>query len=85
MHKNFLTHDEHSALNDIIFEKRNKAYGAYQLRNESNAVLQKALFVGISLFAAFTLVPILMTALKEKPKISQIPLTYFSCRHIMEP
>ena len=69
MHKNFLTHDEHSALNDIIFEKRNKAYGAYQLRNESNAVLQKALFVGISLFAAFTLVPILMTALKEKPKI----------------
>ena len=22
---------------------------------------------------------------KEKPKISQIPLTYFSCRHIMEP
>ena len=69
MHKNFLTLDEHSALNDIIFEKRNKAYGAYQLRNESNAVLQKALFVGISLFAAFTLVPILMTALKEKPKI----------------
>ena len=68
MRKNFLTHDEHSALNDIIFEKRNKAYGAYELRNESNAVLQKALFVGISLFAAFTIVPILMTALKEKPK-----------------
>jgi protein TonB len=68
MHKNFLTHDEHSALNDIIFEKRNKAYGAYELRNESNAVLQKALFVGISLFAAFTLVPILMTVFKEKPK-----------------
>lgn len=43
MHKNFLTHDEHSALNDIIFEKRNKAYGAYQLKKRSECGLTESI------------------------------------------
>ena len=29
------------ALNEVVFEKRNKEYGAYALRNEANVVLKR--------------------------------------------
>lgn len=69
MNKNFFTHDEHHALNEIVFENRNKEYGAYALRNEANAVLQKALFVGIALFATVAIVPFVVSQLKNTDKV----------------
>ncbi len=50
----------HSDVLDIIFEKRNKQYGAYTLRKFYNNRLIKALGVTLGLFAfisAFTLIP----------------------------
>ena len=41
MSKNFFTYDPHQALNEVVFEKRNKEYGAYALRNEANVVLKR--------------------------------------------
>ena len=38
--------------NEVLFEHRNKEYGAYALRNDSDRILTKALFVGASLMAA---------------------------------
>ncbi len=37
---------------DILFEHRNKAYGAYALRRQYPAHLLKALFLGLLLAAA---------------------------------
>ncbi len=59
MSKNFFTYDPHQALNEVVFEKRNKEYGAYALlKNEANVVLKKALFIGVGLFGllAMTLI-----------------------------
>lgn len=49
-------------LNEILFEHRNKEYGAYVLRNESNRILTKALFIGVSLLAAVSITPLIISA-----------------------
>lgn len=53
--------------NEVLFEHRNKEYGAYVLRNESDRILTKALFVGVSLLAAVSITPVLMNAFKTTP------------------
>jgi len=50
--------------NEVLFEGRNKQYGAYVLRNESDRILTKALFAGVSLLAAISLTPMLISAFK---------------------
>ncbi|WP_374464780.1 energy transducer TonB [Chryseobacterium sp.] len=54
--------------NEVLFEHRNKDYGAYVLRNESDRILTKALFVGISLLAAASLTPLVISAFKTEGK-----------------
>jgi protein TonB len=66
MSKNFFTYDPHQALNEVVFEKRNKEYGAYALRNEANVVLKKALFIGVGLFGLLAMTPLLINTLKLK-------------------
>ena len=66
MSKNFFTYDPHHALNEVVFEKRNKEYGAYALRNEANVVLKKALFIGVGLFGLLAMTPLLINTLKPK-------------------
>lgn len=51
--------------NEILFEHRNKEYGAYVLRNESDKILTKALFIGVSLLAAVSITPIAINALRN--------------------
>ncbi|MGN7757862.1 energy transducer TonB [Chryseobacterium sp. 22532] len=48
--------------NEVLFEHRNKEYGAYALRNESDRLLTKALFVGVSLLAAISITPFVISA-----------------------
>ncbi|SIQ90099.1 protein TonB [Chryseobacterium sp. RU37D] len=57
--------------NEVLFEHRNKEYGAYVLRNESDRILTKALFVGVSLLAAISLTPILINAFKSTETIER--------------
>lgn len=66
MSKNFFTYDPHQALNEVVFEKRNKEYGAYALRNESNVFLKKALFIGVGLFGLLAITPLVIANLKPK-------------------
>ena len=66
MSKNFFTYDPHQALNEVVFEKRNKEYGAYALRNEANVFLKKALFIGVGLFGLLAMTPIVIANLKPK-------------------
>lgn len=65
-------------LNEILFEHRNKEYGAYVLRNESDRLLTKALFVGVGLLAAISITPMVISALKgpdvvKTPVIPELP------------
>lgn len=69
MNKNFLTHDEHRMFNEIVFENRNKAYGAYVLRNEANVMLQRAFLIGVAFFSAIVIVPLVIAKLKPTPVI----------------
>ena len=72
MSKNFFTYDPHQALNEVVFEKRNKEYGAYALRNEANVVLKKALFIGVGLFGLLAMTPLLINTLKPKAEKTTI-------------
>lgn len=46
-------------LEDIIFQNRNKTYGAYVLRNDYHTVIKKALIIGISIFGLAILTPMI--------------------------
>ena len=48
--------------NEVLFEHRNKEYGAYVLRNESDRILTKSLFIGVSLLAAISITPLIINA-----------------------
>lgn len=62
--------------NEILFEGRNKQYGAYVLRNESDRILTKALFIGVSLLAAISLTPMLISAFKTVEKVPPVEPVY---------
>jgi len=59
--------------NEVLFEGRNKQYGAYVLRNESDRILTKALFVGVSLLAAISITPMVISAFKTTEVIIETP------------
>jgi len=60
-----LEHNQDFRLNEILFEHRNKAYGAYALRTESDRILTKALFIGVSLLATISVAPFVVNAFKS--------------------
>ncbi|GEN77401.1 energy transducer TonB [Chryseobacterium hagamense] len=51
--------------NEVLFEHRNKEYGAYALRNESDRILTKALFIGVSLLATVSITPVVINAFRN--------------------
>ncbi|MDQ1097141.1 MULTISPECIES: energy transducer TonB [Chryseobacterium] len=57
--------NEEFRFNELLFEHRNKEYGAYVLRNESDRILTKALFAGAGLLAAISLTPLAINAFKS--------------------
>jgi len=67
-------------LDEIVFSHRNKAYGAYVLRNEYSNQLTKALFVGVAFFASLSVIPLVISAFETKVII---PADDFSGRKIM--
>ncbi|UFH31691.1 energy transducer TonB [Chryseobacterium sp. C-71] len=65
-----LLENQEFRLNEILFENRNKQYGAYVLRNESDRILTKSLFIGVSLLAAMSITPMIISAFKTTEIIS---------------
>lgn len=59
-----LEQNQEFRLNEILFENRNKAYGAYVLRAESDRILTKAFFIGVGLLAAVSIIPVAISAFK---------------------
>jgi protein TonB len=55
---------------DLVFEGKNKAYGAYQLRQENPKTTIKALFSALLLIAALSSLGMLFSAFAEKPIVA---------------
>lgn len=64
-----LNQNQEFRFNEVLFEHRNKEYGAYVLRNESDKILTKALFVGVSLLAAISITPFVVSAFETTETI----------------
>ena len=75
--KNLLQNKEFQ-LDEILFENRNKNYGAYVLRNESDRILTKSMFIGIGVFAMIALTPLMINAFNsaEKSGTTELPPPY---------
>ena len=48
-----------ATLEEIVFQHRNKSYGAYSLRTDYQNVIKKSLLIGISIFGLAVLTPML--------------------------
>lgn len=65
-----------ASLNDIVFEGRNKAYGAYVLRRLYQRHVTRALIIATAIFALLVFFPLIAQLIKdefpkEKPKMLQ--------------
>ena len=56
-------------LEEIIFQNRNKSYGAYSLRIDYQNVIKKSLLIGISIFGLAVLTPMLWAKVTSKEKV----------------
>lgn len=66
--KNLLQNKEFQ-LDEILFENRNKNYGAYVLRTEADRILTKSMFIGIGVFAMIAITPLLINAFNTTERI----------------
>jgi len=69
-HKNLLAMEK--SLNDIVFEGRNKLYGAYALRKGYSQTMQRSVLMGVTLFLLMVMLPNLYARLTPEPKASDI-------------
>lgn len=60
------------SLNDIVFENRNKDYGAYELRKGYNKTVQWSFVLGVTLFACMIQLPNLYARLVPEKKADAI-------------
>lgn len=60
-----------STLDDIIFEHRNKAYGAYELRTHYTTNINRALLIGIGFFGLMLLTNFLFAREKDKNWVNE--------------
>ncbi|SEI41107.1 protein TonB [Dyadobacter sp. SG02] len=65
-HQNLLAMEK--SLNDIVFENRNKSYGAYDLRKGYGQTVQRAVVMGVAFFLLLVMFPKLYAKLIPDPK-----------------
>lgn len=61
-----------ATLDDIVFADRNKAYGAYPLRQEYRGVINRATLIGASLFILAMFTPKLISTLLNKEEKQEV-------------
>ncbi|AQX09106.1 energy transducer TonB [Elizabethkingia ursingii] len=59
------SYDKPAELDEIVFEHRNKEYGAYDLRKSYRPILTRSLLVGSALFLFAVLAPLVYLKIKE--------------------
>ncbi|SIN74775.1 outer membrane transport energization protein TonB [Epilithonimonas zeae] len=84
--KNLLQVFGKDRMDEIVFANRNKAYGAYALRNEYSNQLTKALLVGVAFFGSLSIIPLVISALKaDKVTEEFVPPTVFKLDDVTIP
>lgn len=69
-HQNLLAMEK--SLNDIVFENRNKSYGAYDLRKGYTQTIQRSVVMGVAFFLLLVMFPKLYASLVPEPKPDDI-------------
>jgi len=59
-----------ATLEEIVFQNRNKSYGAYSLRIDYHNVIKKSLLFGIGIFGLAVLTPMLWGNVESKEKVN---------------
>ena len=59
------TYNSNPTLDEIVFENRNKAYGAFDLRTKYRSVLTKAFILGTILFLVAVIAPFVIMKIKQ--------------------
>ncbi len=59
------TYKSTPTLDEIVFENRNKAYGAFDLRSGYRSILTKSFLLGTVLFLVFAITPFIIMKIKE--------------------
>ena len=59
------TYNSNPTLDEIVFENRNKAYGAFDLRTKYRSVLTKAFILGTILFLVAVIAPFVVMKIKQ--------------------
>jgi protein TonB len=67
---------------DLVFENRNKEYGAYHLRQENTKTSFFALFIGVSLLTAAISIPVIYNYLNPDHRIPSIIPEHIVVMHI---
>ncbi|MEC5394340.1 energy transducer TonB [Bergeyella sp. RCAD1439] len=57
-------------LDDIVFEGRNKRYGAYAIRRDSENIMAKSMFFGVALFVSAAAIPFVYNQLKTPTSLA---------------
>ncbi len=60
-----IQYNDNSTLDEIVFENRNKEYGAYDLRTAYPKLLTKSFFIGTALFLVMALSPLIYATIKR--------------------
>ena len=61
---------------DLVFEGKNKEYGAYKMRQEESKTTTKAFFSAIAIISGIALLPLVLSSFSEKPKVIE-PVTIY--------
>lgn len=61
---------------ELVFEGKNKEYGAYQLRQEDGKTTMKAFFSAIALISGIALLPVLLSSFADKPIVVESPTIF---------
>jgi len=57
-------------LDEILFQGRNKEYGAYALRSEADRILTRSMFAGIAIFGLVAATPFIVNAFKAEAPVT---------------
>ena len=61
---------------ELVFEGKNKEYGAYKMRQDDGKTTIKAFFSAMALISGIALLPVLLSSFTDKPEIVEIHTVY---------
>jgi protein TonB len=59
---------------ELVFEGKNKEYGAYKMRQEDGKTTMKAFFSAMALISGIAMLPIILSSFADKPIITELPI-----------